>query len=388
MVKKFAEPILVTKPLVASRDEIFSLFNDVIDSGWLTNMGKQHNLLEKEVADYLNIDNLSVFNNGTLALIVALKALNLPEGSEVITTPFTFAATTHAISWNGLKPIFADINKDTMTLSTDAIEKAITPNTSAILPVHVYGFPCEVEIIEKIAKKNNLKVIYDGAHSFSTKINNKSICEWGDITMLSFHSTKLFNSIEGGGLVYKDENIGRKIYELRNFGIKKFISEEDIKEGVKNKDIIKDIGINGKLNEFQSAWGRVVLKQVKKEQEKRQKVSDTYKKLLNNIKEITIPEMPKNTSNSMQYFPILVENNRDDLYDKLMKHNIYSRKYFYPLCSDFECYKNLPSAQAKNLLVSNEIANKVLCLPFYGELSKNECEAVKKISEIIKVSIL
>lgn len=384
-MNKLEKTIFVTKPIAPNKEKVLKAFSDVIDSGWFTNMGKQHEIFEKEVAKYLKVEHVSVFNNGTLALITALKALNLPAGSEVITTPFTFAATPHSIAWNGLTPVFADINPDTMTLSPEAIEKAITSNTSAILAVHVYGFPCDVEAIEKIAKKHNLKVIYDAAHAFTTEINGKSICEWGDITMLSFHSTKLFNSIEGGALVYKDKLLDKKIWELRNFGIKKFENTEEIKEGIKSKDIIDDIGINGKMNEFQAAWGIETLKIVKDEQEKRRKVAEIYKKNLSDVQWIKIPEMPNNTSNSMQYFPIIVEDNkRDEIYEKLKEFNIYSRKYFYPLCSDFGCYKNYMSANPENLPVSHNIANAVMCLPFYGELAENDCEAIKQICKIIK----
>ena len=386
-IKKFAQPVLITKPLAPNKKKVLGVFSDVIDSGWFTNMGKQHESFEKKLCEYLNVDNISVFNNGTLALITALKALGLPKGSEVITTPFTFAATPHSIAWNGLEPVFADIDPHTMTLSLDAIENAITENTSAILAVHVYGFPCDVHGIERIAKKYNLKVVYDAAHAFTTEINGKSICKWGDITMLSFHATKLFNSIEGGALVYNDESLSEKIYELRNFGIKKFTIKKDVKEGIKTKDIISEIGINGKLNEFQAAWGIETLELVKAEQEKRDLVSKQYKEELKNEAWITIPEMPEGVSNSMQYFPIICKNNkRDDLYEELLKYNIYSRKYFYPLCSDFECYNKLISSAKENLMNAHSIANSVLCLPFYGEISENDCEKVKQICEIIKVA--
>jgi dTDP-4-amino-4,6-dideoxygalactose transaminase len=386
MIDKFETPILVTKPVIPSKKDLIDAFSEVIDSGWLTNMGKQHELFEQKLCEYLNVDNILVFNNGTIALITALKALDLPKGSEVITTPFTFSATPHSIAWNGLTPVFADIDEKTMTLSPEAIERAITPNSSAILPVHVYGFPCDVEAIEKIAKKHNLKVIYDAAHAFSTEINGKSICEWGDITMLSFHSTKLFNSIEGGALVFNDKNLSDKIYELRNFGIKKFKNKEEEKEGIKSKDLINDIGINGKLNELQAAWGLQTLPLVKPEQDRRKLIADQYKKELDSENWIKIPQMPNGVSNSMQYFPILCQNNtRDALYDELLKYNVYPRKYFYPLCSDYGCYNELPSSNKDNLKISNIIANSVLCLPFYGELAENNYEKIKKICRIIKM---
>ena len=383
----FNNPILVTKPLSPDKADILKYFSDVIDSGWFTNIGVQHELFEKEIARYLHVENVSLFNNGTIALITALKALELPVGSEVITPAFTFAATPHSIAWNGLRPVFADIDPITLTLSVDAIERAITSKTSAILAVHVYGFPCDVKRIQKIAEKYNLKVIYDGAHAFTTKINGKSICEWGDITMLSFHATKLFNSIEGGALVYTDKQLGERLFELRNFGIKRLTNSDDAKEGIKTKDLIDQVGINGKMNEFQAVWGRETLKKVKQEQNKRIIISNIYKNRLSKFDAIEIPEMPSNASNSLQYFPILIENNgsssRDDLYEYLLNHNIYSRKYFYPLCSEFGCYNELKSSSPKNLKVSHSIANKVLCLPFYGDLVDNDCKDIVALCDII-----
>ena len=384
MEYKFENPIMVTKPLSPNKEKVLEEFTNIINSGWFTNMGKVHQKFEKELLNYLDVENIAVFNNGTLALMTAIRALNLPNGSEVITTPFTFAATPHSIAWNGLQTVFADINPVTMTLSPEAIEKAITPRTSAILPVHVYGFPCDVEAIDQLAKKYNLKVIYDAAHTFTTEINGKSICNWGDVTMLSFHATKLFNSIEGGALVYKDESLGKKICELRNFGIKKFDNVGDIIEGIKSKDLINEVGINGKMNEFQAAWGIETLDLVKEEQKKRALVSEKYKNDLKDVDWIDIPNMPEGVSNSMQYFPILCGNKRDELYEKLLKHNVYSRKYFYPLCSDFGCYKNFPSSNKNNLITAHNIADQILCLPFYGELSENNCKKIEQICNLIK----
>lgn len=381
----FKKPIMVVKPLRPNKEAVFAAFSEVFDSGWFTNMGSQHFLLEKRIGEYLNCPHVSIFNNGTIALITALKALALPLGSEVITTPFTFAATPHSIAWNGLKPVFADIDPQTMTLSIAAIERAITARTSAIMGVHVYGFPCDVVGIEKLARQRGLRVIYDGAHAFSTEIDGTSICDWGDISMLSFHSTKLFNTIEGGALVYKDKELVRTIYELRNFGIKRIENKEEIKEGIKSGTLIDEVGINGKMNEFQAAWGLEVLKEVGAEQERRGRVAAVYRENLASLDWISIPEMPKNTSNSMQYFPIFVENGeREMLYTKLLAHNVYSRKYFYPLCSDFHCYKNVPSATPNNLPVAHAIADKVLCLPFYGELAENDCAVVRQLCEIIR----
>ncbi|UDQ96954.1 DegT/DnrJ/EryC1/StrS family aminotransferase [Lentisphaerota bacterium WC36G] len=385
MIEKFKKNILVTEPIAPDKDAILSQFSSIIDSKWFTNMGQLHNQFEEKLKEYLKVKNISIFNNGTIALITALKALDLPTNSEVITTPFTFAATPHAIAWNNLKPVFADIDENTMGLDPKAIEAAITDKTSAILAVHVYGFPCDVENIDKIAKKHNLKVIYDAAHAFSTEINGKSICNWGDITMLSFHATKLFNSIEGGALVYNDKRLGKKIYELRNFGIKEINHDDAVKDGIKNENFIDDIGINGKMNEFQAAWGIQTLEIVKEEQGKRATVAQKYIELLKDIDFIEIPKFPENVTNSMQYLPVLINNyKRDELYNFLKNYNVFSRKYFYPLCSEFGCYKDLPSSKPSNLKIAHQLSRKVLCLPFYGELVENDCEIVKNICKIIK----
>ena len=290
----------------------------------------------------------------------------------MITTPFTFPATPHCISWNGLKPVFCDINPDLMTINPDKIEELITPETSAILPVHVYGFPCDVKKIGKIAKKHDLKVIYDGAHTFSTEINNNGIGTYGDITVFSFHATKLYNTIEGGCLTYCNDNLREKIYNLRNFGIK---GEEEV----------VDIGINGKMNEIQAAIGLLNLELFRDEQFKRMKIKKLYKSLLKNIKNIRIPEMPDNTTDSLQYFPIIIEENfpltRNQVYNELKKYNIFTRKYFYPICSDYPAYKDLKSSSIDNLPVANNLKDKVLCLPFYGDL---EDKAVIMISNLLK----
>lgn len=364
--------IYITQPLLPSISSLNSHFDDIWASKIVTNMGEKHNELENRLKDVLKVQNVSLFNNGTIALLVAIKALNLPIGSEIITTPFTFAATPHCISWNGLKPIFCDIEPETMTIDADKIEKLITPNTSAILGVHVYGFPCDVEKIDKIAKKYNLKVIYDAAHAFSTEINNNGIGNYGDITMFSFHATKLFNTIEGGCLTYKDERLVKKIYNLRNFGIQ-------------SEEFVEDIGINGKLNEIQAAIGLENLKLYKAEQEKRAKIKAFYDEKLSSIKSITIPKMPENTTNSYQYYPIIIEDDypltRNELYEKFKKENIYTRKYFYPVCTDYECYKNNASVEASDLKVVNNLKHKILCLPYYGALTIDE---LNTIYEVIK----
>ena len=374
-MKGIDKPIYISQPLLPDLDSLQLEIKEIFESNWVTNHGLKHNLLENKLKKVLKVPNVSVFNNGTIALLTALKAMNLPLGSEVITTPFTFPATPHCISWNGLKPVFCDINPETMTIDADKIEELITPDTSAILPVHVYGFPCDVNKIDKIAKKNDLKVIYDGAHTFSTEIEGRGIGTFGDITVFSFHATKLFNTLEGGCLAYNDDSLKEKIYNLRNFGIK-------------NEEEVVDIGINGKMNEVQASIGLLNLKLFRNEQLKRMKIKKLYISKLKTIKNIRIPDMPQNTTESFQYFPIVIEEDfpltRDQLYDEFKKYNIFTRKYFYPLCSDYEVYKNIPSSSKDNLPVANDIKNKVLCLPFYGHLDD---EIVVRICELFKTFI-
>ena len=364
------EKIYVTRPLLPKLGDFELQLKDIWDSKWLTNHGAKHNKLEEKLKTTLKVKNLSLFNNGTIALLIALRALNLPPGSEVITTPFTFAATPHCICWNGQKPVFCDIEPETMCIDADKIESLITSNTSAILAVHVYGFPCNVEKIEKIAKKHNLKVIYDAAHAFSTEINGRGIGTFGDITMFSFHATKLFNTVEGGCLTYNNPDFVQRVYNLRNFGIR---SEEEIEE----------IGINGKMNELQAAIGLLNLEIFEHEKKKRSLIKGKYISEISKIKGITIPSMPEGTSDSYQYFPILIEKEyklgRNDLCEKFKSQNIFTRKYFYPICSDYTPYKNLASSSVENLPIANQIKEKVLCLPFYGDLKGKNIEKIINI---------
>lgn len=372
-MENFPTPIFVTNPLLPPLDSLQKELSEIWDSKWLTNNGKKHKKLEELLKKELKAGHVSLFNNGAIALLTALKALDLPIGSEVITTPFTFAATPHCIRWNNLKPVFCDIEPETMTIDVEKIKKLITPNTSAILPVHVYGFPCNVQKIDEVAKQYDLKVIYDGAHVFSTEINGKGIGTFGDITMFSFHATKLFNTAEGGCLVYERDDLAEKIYNLRNFGIR---SEERV----------ADIGINGKMNELQAALGILNLALYREEQEKRKLIRERYTCRLSAITGIRIPRLNDNTTDSCQYYPIVIEDaypvTRNALYVTLKNHNVMSRKYFYPLCSDFEPYKALPSSTRENLPVANDIKNRVLCLPFYGNLSFDEVDAICKIIEV------
>lgn len=372
VMTKIKREIFVTKPLLPLLSDLNKHLVDIWESKWLTNMGIKHNELENKLKDTLEVSNLSLFNNGTIALLVAIKALDLPYGSEVITTPFTFAATPHCISWNGLKPVFCDIEPNTMTIDPDKIESLITQNTSAILGVHVYGFPCNVEKIENIAKKYNLKVIYDAAHAFSTKINGVGIGNFGDVTMFSFHATKIFNTIEGGCLTSNNSLLIKKVSGLRNFGIQ---SEENVEE----------IGINGKLNELQASFGLECLKIYKDEQRKRNKIKLYYNDRLSKVKGIKIPRMPNNATDSHQYYPIIIEDDysltRDELYKKFKSLNIFTRKYFYPACHDYSCYKDDPTMIPNDLTVVNDYKNRVLCLPYYGSLNQYEMNEICGVIE-------
>jgi len=371
MFYSFTEPIYVTRPLLPPLEELSRSLQDVWDAQWLANNGAKHKELESKLRDYLKVPRLSLFNNGTIALLVAIKALNLT--GEVITTPFTFAATAHSISWMGLEPVFVDIDRVTMCIDPNRIEEAITPRTSAIMPVHVFGTPSDVEAIAEIANRYNLKIIYDAAHAFGTEINGTGIGNFGDITMYSFHATKLFNSAEGGALACKSEEMKKKIDLLKNFGIK-------------NEEEVIEVGINGKMNELQAAMGLAVLEHIEEERQKRAIIKQTYIENLKDIPGIKLmPDLP-GVRSSYQYFAIRIDEeqfgrSRDNVYEELKKYNVYARKYFHPLCSNYECYKHLPSANQKNLPVANKIGNGVLSMPFYGGLTQKD---VKRIAEIVR----
>ena len=371
IAKKFKEPIYVTRPLLPSLDQVYSQLQEVWNSKWITNNGPKHKELESKLKEYLKVDNAVMFSNGTLALELGLKSLDI--SGEVITTPFTFPATVQALDRNGLTPVFCDIEDKTLNIDASKIEKLITDKTSAILAVHVFGNPCNVEKIKEIADKYNLKVIYDGAHAFGSHINGKSIGSYGDMTMFSFHATKLFNTIEGGCLVFKDNKLYEKLNLLRNFGI---VSPEKV--------VIS--GTNAKLNEVQAAVGIEVLKIVKEERKRRKYIKKLYENGLCNIPGIEIVNKLDDENSSYQYFTIEIDEykygiSRDELHIELKKYNIITRKYFYPLCSEFEWYKHLPSAKKENLPVSHEVVKKVLSMPYYGELN---IEDVNQICEIIR----
>jgi len=364
--------IHVTQPSLPVLDEFVDSLRKIWDSKQLTNNGCFHQEFEKQLADFLGVKYISLFANGTLALISALQVLRI--SGEVITTPYSFVASTHALWWNGIKPVFVDIEPATCDIDYQKIEAAITPKTTAILPVHVYGNPCEVSEIEKIADIYGLKVIYDAAHAFGVKIYNNSILNYGDLSVLSFHATKSFNTIEGGAIICHDEKTKKRIDYLKNFG---FADEVTVVAP----------GINAKMNELQAAYGLLQLKAFEKHIEKRKNISELYRKSLTGIHGIRYLENIENVKHNYAYFPIFVNDNyhltRDELYIKLQENNIFGRRYFYPLISEFPPYRGLPSAKPINLPEAGEISNQVICLPIYPNL---ELKTVERIVEIIKKS--
>lgn len=360
--------ILVTRSSMPNFEEYCDEIKELWETHWLTNMGAKHKELEKSLLEYLKTSNITLFTNGHLALECIIAAFNFPKGSEVITTPFTFASTTHAISRNGLVPVFCDINPEDFTIDADKIESLITEKTCAIIPVHVYGNLCDVEKIEKIAKKHNLKVIYDAAHAFGVEKNGIGVANFGDASMFSFHATKVFNTIEGGAVTYKDENLNKILYDIKNFGIT-------------GPESVEYIGGNAKMNEFQATMGICNLRHVDKEIEKRKKVVERYRGRLQNIEGIKIIHTPEEIKENYAYFPVIFDNykyTRDEIFKKLGEENIIARKYFYPLINDFDCYKEKYSS--KETPIAKYMADRVLTLPLYADL---ELEVVDKICDII-----
>lgn len=357
--------ITVTSPLLPDLDELKELMADIWNRKWITNVGHYHELLEAELAKYLGVEYISLFTNGTLPLITALQALGLTKG-EVITTPYSFVATSHSIWWNGLKPVFVDIEEETCGMDPTKIEAAITPNTVAIMPVHCYGKPCKTEEIDAIAKKHGLKVIYDAAHAFGVKVNGESILKAGDISTLSFHATKVYNTIEGGALVCHSKEMKEQIDHLKNFGF-----EDEV--------TVVAPGINGKMDEVRAAYGLLNLKQVDAAIEARHKVADAYRAALRDVKGIRFFDDMVGVRHNYSYFPIFVDAEqygmtRDELYEKMKAANVYGRRYFYPLITAFDPYKDYPSAAPENLPVATKIANQVICLPMHHALSAEDVE--------------
>lgn len=360
------EPIYVTKPNLPPLDKLYKSLEEIWSSGILTNNGSFHQSFEKELAKYLDVEHVNLFANATLALIVGLEALRI--SGEVITTPYSFVATTHALQWNGITPVFCDIDEKTFNIDSNKIEPLITPRTSAIMPVHVYGRPCDVHRIQAIADKYGLKVIYDAAHAFGVKMNESNLLLHGDMSVLSFHGTKLFTTFEGGAIVTKDEKLKKRIDFLKNFGFADEVT-------------VVGPGINGKMNEFQAALGLLSLEIVKDEIERRRLVAAKYLSLLGNIRGIKTFAPAEDFSYNYAYFPILVDeqefgSSRDEVYEDLKRHNVFARRYFYPLISDMPTYRNLPSAGRERLPVASRIAEQVLCLPMYGALEPQTVELI------------
>lgn len=356
--------INVTRSLMPSLEEYIEEIRPIWDSHWLTNMGEKHQELEKDLLEYLQVPNISLMSNGHMSLELALQAMEL-EG-EVITTPFTFASTTHAIVRNNLTPVFCDIKEDDFTLDAEKIESLITDRTSAILPVHVYGNICDVEAIQKIADQYDLKVIYDAAHTFGESYKGVGIGNFGDASIFSFHATKIFNTIEGGAVIYKDQEYGLKLYQLKNFGIR-------------SEDVVDGIGANAKMNEFEAAMGICNLRYVENEIEQRKRVSEYYWERLEGVRGIRLNKPQKEVVSNYAYFPIVVDAEqfgatRDELQQLLKQKNVYARKYFYPLTSMFDCYKDRFDSSVTP--VARKISQQVLTLPMYGNLEKEELDVI------------
>jgi dTDP-4-amino-4,6-dideoxygalactose transaminase len=353
--------IFVTQPQMPPLEEFIPYLEKIWANKILTNSGPMHNELELELTRLFDVGYVSLFNNCTTALIVALRALNLT--GEVITSPFTFAATAHSLLWNKLTPVFVDINRSDLNLDVNKIEKAITKKTSAIFPIHCYGNPCLVDQIDEIAKKYELKVIYDAAHAFGIKKEGKSILKYGDMSVLSFHATKVFNTFEGGAIISKDKSTKEYVDAIRNFGIK-------------DETNIPHLGLNGKMSEVHAAFGLLQLKKVDALIDSRKEVCKLYRKYLDGIPGISYVNSVLDYESNGAYFPIIVEDNyplnRDQLYLKLKSKKIFARRYFYPLLSNTEIYTPYPSSSTLNLGVANELAEKVICLPIYPELLHEE----------------
>ena len=363
--------ITVTSPLFPPLEEFIPYLEDIWERKWLTNNGHYHKELEKALAEYLGVEYISLFTNGTIPIMIALQALRIT--GEVITTPYSFVATTHSLWWNGIKPVFVDIDPKTCNLAPDRIEAAITPRTTAIMPVHVYGNPCDTEKIQAIADKYGLKVIYDAAHAFGVTVNGESILNAGDMSTLSFHATKTYNTIEGGALICHDEKTKQRVDYLKNFG---FAGETTVVAP----------GINGKMDEVRAAYGLLELKYVDAAIEKRKQVAIQYRECLKDIPGISCLHDIPGVRHNYSYFPIFVDEkeygmSRDELYQKMKDNNIYGRRYFYPLISEFATYRGLDSASKQNLPVSHKIADSVICLPMHHEISEND---IYKIIDCIK----
>lgn len=361
----------VTQPFLPPLEEFVVYLQKIWDNKQLTNNGPFHQQLEEALASYLGVKHVALFSNGTLALITALQALGI--SGEAVTTPYSFVATSHALRWNGIKPVFADIDRKTLALDPARIEASITEHTTAIVPVHCYGYPCDVEAIQKIADKHKLKVIYDAAHAFGVRYKSSSILNHGDLSVLSFHATKVFNTFEGGAIICHDAAMKQHIDELKNFGIINEIS-------------VTEAGINGKMSEINAAMGLLQLQHMDTILSQRQAIDAQYRALLSTVEHIECLQPPAHTDHwNYSYFPILVRPgypiSRDALYQKMRDNNIFPRRYFYPLISEFPMYKDMASSAPANLPVATEITQQVLCLPIYPSLN---IDHLKQVVDIIK----
>jgi dTDP-4-amino-4,6-dideoxygalactose transaminase len=357
--------IQVTRSSMPDFDEYVEEISELWDSHWLSNMGVKHKQLESELLEYLDASNITLFTNGHIALESAIAALNLT--GEVITTPFTYVSTTHAIVRNGLEPVFCDINPDDYTIDVKKIESLITERTSAILAVHVYGNVCDVRAIEKIAEKHNLKVIYDAAHAFGVTIDGAGVSNFGDLVMYSFHATKVFNTIEGGALAYWDASLSKVLSELKNFGIT-------------GQETVESIGGNAKMNEFQAAMGICNLRHVNQEIEQRKRIVERYTERLSGVKGIKILKPQKSVKSNNAYFPVVFDGyklNRDEIFEALKEDNIFARKYFYPITNSLQCYKG--RFDVDKTPIAKYIADRVLTLPLYGELAIEDVDRICRI---------
>ena len=358
--------ITVTSPLLPNLDDFNGMLKQIWESKWITNNGQFHKQLEKELAAYLKVPYISLFTNGTLPLITALQALRIT--GEVITTPYSFVATTHALWWNGIKPVFVDIDPATGNINPDKIEAAITPKTAAIMPVHVYGKPCDTKRIQEIADQYGLKVIYDAAHAFGVEVNGESVLNAGDLSTLSFHATKVYNTVEGGAMVMHDEKMKKRIDYLKNFGFA-------------NETTVVGPGINSKMDEVRSAYGLLNLKQVDAAIEARHQVAIKYREALRNVEGITFFDDMPGVKHNYSYFPIFVDAKkygmtRDELYFRMKEQNILGRRYFYPLISEFSTYRGLESAKPENLPEAHKMADSVICLPMHHALNDEDIQRI------------
>lgn len=369
IVSDAAVPIYVTQPALPPLEDFIPYLQKIWDNKILTNGGPFHQQLEKALCEYLGVQHLALFSNGTLALVTALQALRIT--GEVITTPYSFVATAHSLLWNGIKPVFADIDPHTLNLDPAKIEATITPQTTAIMPVHCYGNPCDVAAIQKIADNYNLKVIYDAAHAFGVQDAGGSVLRHGDLSVLSFHATKVFNTFEGGAIICPDAKTKLRIDQLKNFG---FVDEVTVVAP----------GINGKMSEINAAFGMLQLQHVGDALAKRQAIDAAYREALQNVPGIRCVQDAGQTVSNHSYFPIMVEADyplsRDALYQKLKDHGIFARRYFYPLITDFPMYRGMLSAHRENLPVATAAAQKVLCLPIYPALDMN---AQQRIIDVV-----